>query len=88
MTDPPMYNIASDVTCHSLAIVRSLSLPGCDDGLFSPGKYGQGCKYGQIANQFTCPRTQVFDKKNVLFQFSKVSIRLFYTRIPLNYDPL
>ena len=30
MTDPPMYNIADDVTCRSLAIVRSLPLPGCD----------------------------------------------------------
>ena len=30
MTDPPMYNIASDVTSRSLAIVLSLLLPGCD----------------------------------------------------------
>ena len=29
MTDPPMYNVASAVLCHSLAIVRSLPLPGC-----------------------------------------------------------
>ena len=30
MTDPPMYNVANAVFCRSLAIVRSLSLPGCD----------------------------------------------------------
>ena len=29
MTDPPMYNVASAVFCRSLAIVRSLPLPGC-----------------------------------------------------------
>ena len=29
MTDPPMYNVASAVLCCSLAIVRSLPLPGC-----------------------------------------------------------
>ena len=29
MTDPPMYNVASAVLCRSLAIVRSLPLPGC-----------------------------------------------------------
>ena len=28
MTDPPMYNVTSAVTCRSLAIVRSLPLPG------------------------------------------------------------
>ena len=28
VTDPPMYNIASAVTCRSLAIVRSFPLPG------------------------------------------------------------
>ena len=30
MTDPPMYNDASAVLCHSLAIVRSLPHPGCE----------------------------------------------------------
>ena len=30
MTDPPMYNVASAVLCRSLAIVRSLPLPGCN----------------------------------------------------------
>ena len=30
MTDPPMYNVANAVFCRSLAIVRSLPLPGCD----------------------------------------------------------
>ena len=30
MTDTPMYNVASAVFCRSLAIVRSLQLPGCD----------------------------------------------------------
>ena len=29
MTDPPMYNVASAVTCLTLVIVRSLPLPGC-----------------------------------------------------------
>ena len=29
MTDPPMYNVASAIICRSLAIVRSLPLPGC-----------------------------------------------------------
>ena len=29
MTNPPMYNVASAVFCRSLAIVRSLPLPGC-----------------------------------------------------------
>ena len=29
MTDPPMYNVASAVFWRSLAIVRSLPLPGC-----------------------------------------------------------
>ena len=28
LTDPPMYNIASVVTCSSITIVRSLPLPG------------------------------------------------------------
>ena len=32
MTDPPMYNVASAVTSRSLAIVRSLPLPGCEVG--------------------------------------------------------
>ena len=32
MTDPPMYTVASAVLCCSLAIVRSLPLPGCDCG--------------------------------------------------------
>ena len=32
MTEPPMYNVASAVFCRSLAIVRSLPLPGCDCG--------------------------------------------------------
>ena len=32
MTDPPMYNVASAVICHTLAIVWSLPLPGCDIG--------------------------------------------------------
>ena len=30
MTDPPMFNVASAVLCCSIAIVRSLPLPGCD----------------------------------------------------------
>ena len=30
MTDPVMYNVASAILCRSLAIVRSLPLPGCD----------------------------------------------------------
>ena len=29
VTDPPMYIVASAVLCRSLAIVRSLPLPGC-----------------------------------------------------------
>ena len=29
MTDPPMYNVANAVFHRSLAIVRSLPLPGC-----------------------------------------------------------
>ena len=29
VTDPPMYNVASAVFWRSLAIVRSLPLPGC-----------------------------------------------------------
>ena len=37
MTDPPMYNVASAVLCHSLAIVRSLPLPGCDLDLYVLG---------------------------------------------------
>ena len=32
MTDPPMYNVANAVFCRSLAIVRSLPLPGCGNG--------------------------------------------------------
>ena len=32
MTDPPMYSVASAVFCRSLAIVRSLPLPGCVPG--------------------------------------------------------
>ena len=32
MTDPPMYNVASAVFWRSLAIVRSLPLPGCGGG--------------------------------------------------------
>ena len=32
MTDPPMYNVASAILYRSLAIVRSLPLPGCDCG--------------------------------------------------------
>ena len=30
VTNRPMYNIASAVTCRTLAIVRSLPLPGCE----------------------------------------------------------
>ena len=30
MTNRPMYNVASAVSCRSLAIVRSLPLPGCE----------------------------------------------------------
>ena len=72
MTDPPMYNIASYVTCHSLAIVWSLSLPGCDYGLFSPGKYGQGCKYGQIAyNSHVQEHRSLTKKKMFYFSFQK-----------------
>ena len=33
VTDPPMYNVASAVLWRSLAIVRSLPLPGCGVGL-------------------------------------------------------
>ena len=33
VTNRPMYNISSAVTCRTLAIVRSLPLPGCDFGL-------------------------------------------------------
>ena len=29
MTNPPMYNVASAVLYRTLAIVRSLPLPGC-----------------------------------------------------------
>ena len=35
MTDPPMYNVASAILCRSLAIVRSLPLPGCGCALKS-----------------------------------------------------
>ena len=35
MTDPPMYNVASAVLCRSLAIVRSLPLPGCAYGAYA-----------------------------------------------------
>ena len=34
MTDPPMYNVANAVFYRSLAIVRSLPLPGCGIGHF------------------------------------------------------
>ena len=34
VTDPPMYNVASAVFFHSLAIVRSLPLPGCGINAF------------------------------------------------------
>ena len=78
MTDPPMYNIASDVTCHSLAIVRSLSLPGCDYGLFSPGKYGQGCKYGQIAYNSHVQEHRSLTKKCFISVFKSVHSALLH----------
>ena len=34
VTNSPMYNIASAVTCRTLAIVLSLPLPECDIDIF------------------------------------------------------
>ena len=41
MTNRPMYNIASAVTCRTLAIVGSLPLPGCDNEEFT--SYEEEC---------------------------------------------
>ena len=38
MTNSSMYNVASAVLCCSLAIVRSLPLPGCGIAIFLMGK--------------------------------------------------
>ena len=48
VTDPPMYKVASAVFWRSLAIVRSLPLPGCGDGrglmlLLLSGPLGFAC---------------------------------------------
>ena len=53
------------------------------DGRVNPGKYGQRGKYGQMAVQEYRSVT-----KKCSISALKVSIRLFYTRIPLNHDPL
>ena len=44
MTDPPMYKVANAVFCRSLAIVRSLPLPGCVQELPELGRVCSVCK--------------------------------------------
>ena len=58
MTDPPMYNVASAVLWRSLAIVRSLPLPGCGECLFIsslPGKDSRTfVKSRNLSSDSTC----------------------------------